>query len=69
MKETIQGTVIIVILCLMSILLIWGLSSPPTTIEFPLPYHSQPALSDVFDMVEALFFVTQKATVWCRFAQ
>ncbi|WP_199700015.1 MULTISPECIES: hypothetical protein [Exiguobacterium] len=55
MKETVQGTVILVILCLMSILLLWGLASPPTTIEFPLLSHSKPALIDVFHIIEAGF--------------
>ena len=57
MKETVQGTVILVILCLMSILLLWGLASPPTTIEFPLLFHSKPALIDVFHIIEAVFLV------------
>ncbi|WP_214849740.1 hypothetical protein [Exiguobacterium sp. s138] len=56
MKETIQGTMVLVILCVMSILLIWGLSSPPTTIEFPLLSHSQPVNSDVLHTAADWFF-------------
>lgn len=56
MKETIQGTMVLVILCVMSILLIWGLSSPPTTIEFPLLSHSEPVSSDVLHTAADWFF-------------
>ncbi|SDB87301.1 hypothetical protein SAMN05216342_0201 [Exiguobacterium indicum] len=40
MDEKIRRSLLVGILCIMGILIIWGLASPPTTIEFPNFTHT-----------------------------
>ncbi len=47
MNESIRGSLVVIILCLMIALLVWGLSSPPTTIGLPTLHHSEPFSLDV----------------------
>lgn len=42
MNESIRGSLIVIILCMMIALLAWGLSSPPTTIGLPATTHLEP---------------------------
>ncbi len=36
MRESVKGAILLVIIGIIALLLIWGLASPPTTIESPL---------------------------------
>jgi len=40
MNEKMRGSLLVGILCVMGFLIIWGLASPPTTIEFPYFTHT-----------------------------
>ena len=47
MNESIRGSLIVIILCMMIALLVWGLSSPPTTIGLPAFTYVEPLSLDV----------------------
>ncbi|MDQ6467837.1 hypothetical protein RCC94_10080 [Exiguobacterium acetylicum] len=40
MNDKIRGGVLVGIICVITVLLVWGLASPPTTIEFPHFNHA-----------------------------
>ncbi|WP_214847299.1 hypothetical protein [Exiguobacterium sp. s193] len=63
MNESIRGSLIVIILCMMIALLVWGLSSPPTTIGLPAFTHAEPLPLDVDTHPGERFFVVEKATV------
>lgn len=68
MKESVRGAILLIIIGIIAILLIWGLASPPTTIESPLFFILESALVDVpYIDTEAAFFCDRADTVLFRF--